>query len=395
MFAGARRRRLKEKKLKKYFMLALLIGAIPAMAFGQVAECENCGHQLPVYDGAAGFIATADGVDMVNYRSTCDGVYRTGQREADDNGTVAMLLDGDLACDAADGKFELGPIMDGGWFWMHIGANSAVGNIVSMDVLDNVPTDITDPGDSVTMMEGAGVVLLTHVESGRVGLLPTILPVPEEDPVPVNTCSYTPTAAGGQTAETTNCMLGDGGTVLQVRGPVDPFTGMRTPLMDGYNITRPIAEGTTITLEVDLWGNGSGHFNADNPDLGHEGGDPLGATITAELPAIGPGQAAPALDTAGLALASDANVATLTISPAGTYCGVSADPPTTANHTAVITFNAAVDGTQAGQVTPAIGDTAGGTASVATHVINLVCPTAPSSQQGVELVPDNLFPTEK
>ena len=395
MFAGARRRRLKEKKLKKYFLLALLIGAIPAMAFGQAADCEDCEHQLPVYDGAAGFIATAaDGVDTVNYKSTCGNVTRTGQMEANDDGIVNMLLGGDLACAEADGEFVLGPIMDGGWFWMHVGANSAVGNIVAIDVLDNVPTDITDPGDSVDMMPGAGVVLLTHVESGRVGLLPTILPVPEEDPVAVNTCSFTVAASGTQTAETRNCMLGDGGTALAVRGSVDPFTGMRPPLMNGANITRPIAADTTITLEVDLWGNGSGHFDADNPDLGHPGGDALASTITAALPAAGPGGTPPDLSTAGLVFAQDGttNVGTLTISPEATYCAPSAKPPV--NHTAKITFNAAVSSTQAAQVTPAIGDTAGGTDSVATHVINLVCPT-PSSQQGVELVPDNLFPTEK
>ena len=63
---------------------------------------------------------------------------------------------------ADGGTFEIGPVMDGGWFWVTDETNSAVGGLVSKDVLDNDAAAITGAGDSVSMTMGKGAVYLKH-----------------------------------------------------------------------------------------------------------------------------------------------------------------------------------------------------------------------------------------
>ncbi len=388
-------------KLMKHITIALVLCAIPAVAFGQTADCEGCTHQVPIYMGAGGFIATATG-DEVNWRSTCGNVTRTGSEMADDDGVVSMSLGGDLACDDEDGTFELGPVMDGGWFWMHVGENSGIGNLVADAVMDNEMTDIT-AHDSVTITDGAGVSLVMHT-SGRFGLLPNILPVADVEPTPVNTCSYggAGTAASPYVREDSNCMLGNGGTMIRAQGPTDVFTGKRTDLMPGGSVTRPTTGNLTVT--VDLWGNGSGHFvttydaadNGANARLGHgPDGVPLDTTISAMLGAVGP-NAGVAITTdaaasAGLTFEHDgtSDVGTLTMAQHASYCAPTANPPV--NYPAEVTFTAAIDTTQATQVTPRLAVPAAG-GNAATFKLTVVCPSPSASQQGVELVPENPFP---
>ena len=70
----------------KNFILAVALACLllPVVAFGQVAECEGCDHQLSVYYGSGGLIAETD-ADVVNWRATCDRVTRTGSLEPDDH----------------------------------------------------------------------------------------------------------------------------------------------------------------------------------------------------------------------------------------------------------------------------------------------------------------------
>ncbi len=211
----------------------------------------------------------------MTYVATCGGVTRSGELEASDDGVVAMLfsMDNNLACGSAgeNDSLQLGPITDGGWHWITDETNSAVGSLVSLDVLDNETTEITSAGPGVTMTAGKGAVLLKETASGRVGILSTILAVPEMDPVPVNTCGHTGTAR-----KTTNCMLGDGGTVIAALGP------------NGGSITRPGAPGTSATVTFSLWGNGSGHYTTDAAgmaNLGHAGGTALSVPSTARVAA--------------------------------------------------------------------------------------------------------------
>ena len=105
--------------MKRFLMIALLIGAIPAVAVGQTVMCDECTHVASVYMGEGGFIATADDADMVTWVASCGGVTRSGEEPADDDGVVSALWTGDLACMADGGTFEIGPVMDGGWFLGH------------------------------------------------------------------------------------------------------------------------------------------------------------------------------------------------------------------------------------------------------------------------------------
>ena len=389
-------------KLMKHIMIALVLCAIPAMAFGQTVSCEGCTHEISVYMGEGGLIATADG-DEVTYVATCEGVTRSDQLRINDDGTVATLLtmENGLACDGddEDNMFQLGPIMDGGWFWITDEMNSAVGNLVSQDVLENEETTITST-PSVTMTEGKGAVYLKETSTGRVGILPSILPEMAMDPPTTNRCSYTGDPAA---RETSNCMLGDGGSMILVQGPTDIFTGDRPHLGANAMVTRP-ASGS-VTVHADLWGNGSGHFLSDasiaagvtDANLGHAGGTRLAATITATLGAAGPGTGDPidgsgADATSGLTFdgATTASLGVLTIAPEATYCNPTATPPV--NHTARVTFSATLDATQKGQVVPTLTTAPAAAGTAATHTIMVVCPTA-SANMGVELVPENPFPT--
>ena len=89
-----------------------------------------------------------------------------------------MLFTGDYACDADEGSFDIGPITDGGWYWINDEDNSAIGNLVAKDTLDNAATELTGAGDGVTMMAGNGAVFVKETATGRVGILPNILPNP-------------------------------------------------------------------------------------------------------------------------------------------------------------------------------------------------------------------------
>ena len=405
--------------MKKFLMIALLVGAIPAVAFSQDVSCEGCTHEVSVYMGEGGLIATADGVDMVTYVATCEGVTRSDQLPANADGVVATLLtmENGLAChgDDEDNMFQLGPIMDGGWYWITDDVNSAVGNLVSQDILDNETTDITGT-TSVTMTEGKGAVYLKEISSGRVGILPNILPEMTTTPDDPNYCSYTSAGSPAvHTRETANCMLGNGGSTLLVQGPTNLFTGKRPDLMANAMVTRP-ASGS-VTVQADLWGNGSGHFLSDtaitagvtDARLGHKGGTRLVATIGASLGASGPGSGQNIDSTgpggnagAGLTFVPAApdgqggtipNLGQLTIIPDATYCSPTATPPV--NHTATVTFSATLTAAEKAYVVPTLVTTPAAAGTAASHTIMVVCPSASSANMGQELVPENPFPTDK
>ena len=391
--------------MKKFLMIALLVGAIPAVAFGQAVTCDACSHDVSVYMGSGGFIAETDAEEVV-WVSECDGVTVSGELEPNADGVVAMLFseDNGLACDDEDGRLQLGPVMDGGWYWITDDMNSAVGNLVAQVVLDNETTDITNAGTGVTMEMGKGAVYLKETSTGRVGILPNILPMPEMDPVAVNTCSFTGTGATAA-AETSNCMLGNGGSTLQVKGPTNIFTGKRPDLGANAMVTRPASGSVDVT--ADLWGNGTGHYTAGTVDnagttpanLGHAGGTRLAATIAASLASTGPGDGENidgtgpgSAEGAGLTFAFADGLGTLTVVPDMDYCNPTAKPPV--NHTATVTVTASLDATQKTQVVPTLTTTPADAGVAARHTIMIVCPSA-SANMGTELVPENPFPTDK
>ncbi|MXX60111.1 MAG: hypothetical protein F4112_11555 [Holophagales bacterium] len=365
----------------KRIVIALTLGALPATALAQDLACLTCDHIVPYYRGHGGFIGTvAQDADEVTFVASCGSVTITGEATIQGDTASQLFNRGNgLLCDRDDGTFEIAGLEDGGWFWINDTWSSAVGNLISVDVLDNETVEITDPGDSVSISEGMGAAFLKHTASGRIGILPTILPVPEADLEPVNVCDYTGagTTASPYRRETSNCALGDGGTVLRVLGPEDVYRAERSPIAPGGQVRRPVASGSSVDVEFDLWGNGTGHFtSAETGDarLGHAGGTPLTATFTGSYTAGGvdadttvdaPGGASEGA--AGLSIATADSVATLTITPNDDYCSEDNDYS--------VTVTIIADATAPDQVTPTIVELNPPTNDrAATHNITVVCP---------------------
>ena len=403
-------------KLMKHITIALVLCAIPAVAVGQTVTCDDCTHVASVYMGEGGVIATADDADMVTWVATCSGVTRTGELMANDDGVVSALWTGDLACMAEmGGSFEIGPVMDGGWYWVTDAMNSAVGGLVSKDVLENDAADITSAGDGVSMTMGKGAVYLKEAASGRVGILPNILPEPpmealrkcgaDDKGTTGTSATATVDAANVRfTRRTTKCALGDGGTIT-LATTTNSFTGATTRVMDKATIVRPSGTGEVV-VTVDLWGNGSGHF-LTSPTAGHAllgqasvGLTALrpiarltGVTYTAKL-GSGPTGSDFVDGTAAGGITMDTstttNVVTFTIRADTAYCKSTAP---VANNPAPVSVTAVITPEGAGAVTPSIARHA--TTGVAGSTsFTVVCGSASSANQGQELVPENPFPTE-
>ena len=415
-------------KLMKHIMIALVLCAIPAVAFGQTVSCDNCTHQLSVYMGSGGFVATHDDdmdAEKVTWVATCNGITRNGELEPDKDGTVRALLAGDLACHAeGGGSFRLGPVTDGGWFWLTREKSSAVGNLVALDLFDdkgmsvNEMAEITSAGDGVTMMAGKGAVYLEEAATGRVGILPTILPEPMMEEDPPAKCGFAGAGSGGNPYRrvVSDCMMGDGGvTVLATT--YNALTGGTAQVTNGSSITRPGGTGVA-EVTIDLWGNGTGHFTTSAE--GVAAASPVPANINflrgqksvAMTPlrpvtrytgvtyraVAGSGPTAAGYDNntamGGITLSTDtANVAMISIAADPAHCSK------TNNHTATVTVYADVAAGETGQaqVTPSIkvaGARANPTNPTQAGMVsfNVVCPAA-SANLGTDLVPENPFPT--
>ncbi|MYB20360.1 MAG: hypothetical protein F4Y16_15475 [Holophagales bacterium] len=404
--------------MKNYLMFALILCAIPAVAVGQTVSCDACTHAVSVYMGEGGLIAMTD-ADEVTYVATCNGVTRSGEMMPNDDGMVSMLLMGDMACHGDDdASFELGPVMDGGWYWLTMETNSAVGGLVSMDILDNDMVEIADAGAGVMMTMGSGAVLLTESATGRVGILPTILPEPPAAPAAVcgpEQNSSWPYAWDDQV--TSSCMLGGGRTKIRLVGP--GAHGSTAMITNGM-VYRPNAG--TVTVTADLWVDESGSYSTntggtdgaptvESIQMGWAGKTAsatgsgsqtnwLDATFIASVNAT---VGAPVTITSGTPVAgidvadngsgtTPSGQASFTIVPDANYCS------SRANHTAVLNI-IAVPGTNAIHPPVAQGRAAGFTSSSLATVtqitqLRVVCPPASSANKGQDLVPDNPFPVE-
>ena len=375
---------------------ALVLCVVPAAAFGQVSvNCpdDQCTHVVSVYKGEGGLIAEADGADMVTFLSSCGGVHISGELTPNDDGVVSMLFDTDngLACDADGGSFELGPVKDGGWFWITDDRNSAVGVLVDMDVLDNPTTEPTDAGMSVETTAGKGAVLLKEASTGRIGILQTILPEMETAQATTRKCGYSGTGTAGDPFKrvASECALGDGGAIL-IATTTDPITGETVRIPDGGTVTRPAGSGTIAVL-VDVWGNGSGHFGSAFrhaafgwPEVGLSEGEiglSGGTVIRNQTHFSGVGWRekygeGPQPDTPrGVSTPVNARYRQYDISKHTASCDRDADPPV--NHPLKVTAQAFMSSSEQTQVTPPIvGEPVSGSSSlrVATMSFTIVCP---------------------
>ena len=369
-------------KLIKYIVNALLLCAIPAVGLGQTVTCSDCTHDVSYFKGDGGLIATADGAVMVTYVASCGGVTRNGELAAGANGMVSMLFNADngLGCHMDGGSLQIGPVMDGGWFWITDDTNSAVGSMVNRDVMGNMTTDPTDPSsDDITLTMGNGATFVKQASTGRVGILPTILPQPLVDPP--NTCgpvwnSRTETYEQNNT----DCVLGDGETVIELIRP-GPYGSPQT-------ITSPIltrdASGSGYQVRMKLWGNGSGHISTDGsaPTLGWRLED-VDTPFAVPQWAIVPAPSSPPGTT--LAGVTNNNDGTFRISPSAEYCSEDRSVPLTIFVAAQVlpASNAVVPGIKIGEQ------------AIASFLnLRIVCPPV-ATGSGRELVPENPFPEDQ
>ncbi len=256
------------------------------------------------------------------------------------------------------------------------------------------------------MMAGKGAVYLKETGTGRVGILPNILPEPPMAPAAI--CGPRrhiawPYPYTSQMMD--SCMLGDGGTKIRLVSPNANF-GRGGMITDGM-VTRP-ATGSAATITADLWVNESGSFSMDTditpPDHGWAGKDAdtdevQNNWIDARFTVIAASQA-PNPSTGGVTVtdqgtgSTPTGQATLSIAADEQYC-----PDKGAQHpVTVIVLAAPADGSLVNsELHPAVatGKAAGfstNNGQAAAALLTVVCPPRSSANQGTELVPDNPFP---
>ena len=396
-------------KLMKHIMIALVLCAIPAVAFGQNVVCDDCDHIVPYYKGNGGFVGMMTaGAEKVTFVAECDNVTTTGTADVNADGLASMLFNdmNGLACDTDNGSMQVAGLEDGAWYWITDDMNSAVGSLVNKAVLDNDMTMPADPGsDDIVMTPGQGAYFLKQVSTGRVGILSTIMAEPPADPL--KKCGFSGAASSTSPASPvqTECALGDGGTTLLMTS-TNAITGATVRIMDKGSVTRPGGTGT-VTIVADLWGNGSGHYVATHDAATANGISAMrgqqavamsaaraatrytGVSYGVSVSGGGPEPAATVTSgtaVGGVDYAEAANAATITVGASSEYCS------NTSNYTATVTVTASMTtATDADQVVPSIARSSDGVVGGASFTV--MCPAA-SANQGQELVPENPFPTE-
>ena len=346
---------------------ALFFGAVPALLLGQTitVDCpEDSCHIAPYYEGEGGFVGEAANVDdaatadvdesEVKFFLICGSVVRSDSVKPDSGGIVRQALTAadDFACSAEDGgTVEIDGLKDGGWYWINDATNSAVSALIRKDSLGHPYTTPTDPGGvTLRSMTGGAATFAKHEASGRVGIIPHIVP---SKPIPG--CSG---AAGDASAG--DCVLGSpSGWSLTaspstVTRPTDTTAAEVTVTLDGTNfITTGTAAATAEALEHHT--SVAGVAFKDGTDAG----------------------AAPGTGQSGLL------VWTIAVEADADRCR--ADNPDRGNAQSVTMKIAAASLTN---VIPGLP-----TAGVETS-FTVNCAAASSSAGGAELVPDNPFPVD-
>ena len=372
----------------KHLTLGLVLSAVPTASLGQAVSCPDCRHVASYFKGEGGFIGTvADGAAEVVFVASCGSVSITGEVLVDD-GTAALLFTGrnGLACDQDGGSLEIAGLEDGGWYWITDVESSAVGNLVSKDVLDNERVKLTSAGEGVSMAMGMGAVFMKETSSGRVGILPNILPEPPmealrkcgfdfQGTVGTDAAATADQANARYTRRTSGCEMGDGKTIT-LATTTNTFTGARVTIPDKGTVVRPGGTGSVV-VTIDLWGNGSGHFTtaadghalhgqpaAAATDAGR-GYRLTGVTYTAEL-GTGPSgvDLATGTKTGGITMdtTTTTNAVTFTIEADTEYCRTR---PTVRNNSATVTVTAAMsDASSVTQVTPSVARSSTATGGV-------------------------------
>ena len=330
------------------FIILLAAVAVPAVpVVAQTVSCDECDHVAPYFKGEGGFIGSlTDDADEAVFLVSCGNVSISGTAEANEDGTVARLftMDNGLACTEDGGSLEIAGFAPGGWYWITAEHNSAVAGLVSRDVLDYEATPLTDPGsDDITLKAVKGATFIKQASTGRIGILPNILPEPPVPDAAVCGPRYNATLETYTDEQTTNCVLGDGGTKIRLTGP--GAHGTRRTITDGV-VSRSTAGN--VVVRADLWLNESGSISATGmPNIGwsDKGTDNWLVALWSPEPVGGaPGAT---LANAGITLTSDGETTSgqgvITISPSLAHC-----PPTGTQHAVTLEIIAGGTGATVG-----------------------------------------------
>ena len=356
-------------------------------------------HAAPLLRGSGGFVGRARyDVELVEAVLTCRGTSTkkvvTRELAPGRGGLVSVLFGFDdgtaeaLVCEPdEDATLEIRGLTDGGWYWINDEFNSAVAPLLAKDVLGNRKVRPVNPGSRDILIEAnrSGTAsFVKQFSTGRVGVLPHVLPYPEREVVPCGPVAEGETEDGSPryVARETGCTMGDGGTSvgLHTYAPVG-----RVPIRGG-RVTRP-ASGTS-RVAVSLWLNGTGSVvhgdRATYPPTfgwpGIEGAKPLRAEWEATLLGAGP-QAA--LATAGIDLTDFARpdndgYVHLVVRPSEAYCPADGDRYSARVRVRAVNTTG-VDGQPLNPVRPRIRHLDDLDGAAAEAAFDVVCPQRDSS----------------
>ncbi len=176
----------------KRVILALLLGVLAASAWGQTGSAEPATFNVicpapcfvaPIFRGSGGFVGESvrGRSGTVDFALSCGDSVTTISVRPDADGIVRQVFSrgNGLACDAESGRIDIAGLKPGGWYWINDELNSAVSSLLEKSVLGNPPSEPFDPGGvTITSLEDGAASFVKDEMSGRVGIIPHVVPVP-------------------------------------------------------------------------------------------------------------------------------------------------------------------------------------------------------------------------
>ncbi len=357
----------------KAVAIAIMLALVPAFAFAQVGVTADCPdaecHVVPFFKGSGGFVGELDTSIMVDGEEiteatlvvTCGNITTTASAAPNADGKVVHLFteDNGLACDQDSGDINIHGLTDGGWYWIHDETNSAVSNLLPKDVLENTQTAPVDvSGGDITTTSRDYATLVKDTTSGRVGILPHILP----EPPPAAT---TPTPKCDDDTRT-GCVL-TGEYTVEIKNAEDESFNGKTIARGDDDIELTVSIGGEGIIRAEPATEPTANFVVSGPD----------------------GTAVPDLYTTTTGLTATSSI-TLTVPKLDATALAEADDPCYTNnqhrdkpYRVVVTLDTSM------HTIPGFMMDDGPSA-----FYEVSCPALDEGSEGVELVPENPFPVD-
>ncbi len=360
---------------------------------------EEC-HVVPLVRNGGGFVARAlNATGGVHATLACIGTTTSKHVEDDlavnPDGLVSLLFGtGDWFCEeGTDGTLEVRGVDDGGWYWINDERGSAISPLMAKGVLGNRKVHPVNPGPGFlfeTNVTGTASYV-THLSTGRVGILPHVIPQPEQDIVPCG-----PVKQEDETWKTrdSGCMMGNGGAIVDVH--TYGVAGSRSSIRGGRIVRPGSGEGTVVGVSLWLNGTGSVVYGDSTPFPPEFGWRAAGGTSLlvgewqVEVLDARPGTELGSADIESrLAQRQDNGDAHLLILPSDSYCPAEGD-----RHAVKLRVRATgandVQGMPLNPVLPRVGSSAELDGAIAEAIFQVVCPAASAAAAGRELVSGGL-----